>query len=98
MTLQELIQKVKIENLSKEQLEQLHTALNNLAAELLMEMSELEQKEALFMATDEEEVVAKKTVKWRATKEGLRLIVIKRYLEACKKLINSVKSRIFAQL
>ena len=50
MTILSLIQAVKEEKLTKEQLEDYSTQLSNLFASLMMEKSELEKAEARFMA------------------------------------------------
>jgi len=94
MKLEQLITSIKEDKLSKEQLEQYEDRLVELFAEMQLEMAELEKEEALFMERTDA-TVARAKVLWKATDKGQRLIVIKRYSEATKKLINSVKSRIF---
>lgn len=96
MRLEDLIKSVKEKNLSREQLEEYSDELSNLFAMIQLEIAELEKEEALFMdkKTDEESVAEVK-VKWKATKEGQRLIVLKRYTVAVKELLNSLKSRVY---
>jgi hypothetical protein len=96
MTLQELIISVKERTLNKEQLEGYSDQMSVLFAEMMLEIAELEKEEALFMdkKTDDESVAEVK-VKWKATKEGQRLIVLKRYTVAVKELLNSLKSRVY---
>lgn len=94
MTLHELIKSVKEKNLSKEQLESYADELSNLYAEITLEVADLEKSEALFMEKFESTVARAKVV-WKATPEGQRLIVLKRYLLAIKELLNSLKSRTY---
>lgn len=97
MTLKDLIVAVKEKNLSKDQLEAYRDQLSGLFAEMQMECAELEKSEALFMNTkDESESVAEMKVQWKATVEGQRLIVLKRYCLACKEILNSLKSRLYS--
>jgi len=95
MTLTELIVSVKEKSLSKDQLENYHQEMSHLFAEMQVEMADLEKLEAVFLeATDT--TVARAKVLWKATKEGQRLIVLKRYCLATKELLNSLKSRLYA--
>jgi hypothetical protein len=99
MTLLELITKVKERNLDKGQLEDYHSQLSSLFAQMQLEMADLEKEEAVFMGSkDERESVAQRKVTWKATVSGQRLIVLKRYQLACKEIINSLKSRIYTFL
>lgn len=96
MTIPELIEKVKEEKLSKEQLEGYQTQISYLFQRMMIEMAELEKKEAMFMGNKTtEDSVATMKVYWKATPEGQRLIELKRYSVALKELLNSLKSRIY---
>ncbi len=95
MTLNELIQQVKEEKLSKEQLEKYSDQLVYLFNDMQSEMAELEKLEARFMNEIEGVSVAEKKIKWKASDKGQRLIELKRYSIGCSKIINSVKSRVF---
>lgn len=95
-TLQELILAVKEERLTKTQLEAYRDQLSNLFAEMQLEMSEKEKEEALFMnGKSDDESVACRKIKWRATESGMRLLVLKRYALATKELLSSLKSRLY---
>lgn len=94
MKLNELIVAVKEKNLTREQLEAYSDQMSSLFAEIQLEMADLEKFEAQWMA-ELEGTVASVKVKWKATKEGQRLIVLKRYALATKEMINSLKSRTF---
>ncbi len=97
MTLEDLIVSVKEKNLSKDQLEAYRDQMSHLFAEMQLEMAELEKAEALFMdKKTTEDSVAQMKVFWKATKEGQRLIVLKRYCLATKELLNSLKSRLYS--
>lgn len=94
MQLLDLIKSVKEEKLSLEQLEDYHTQLSNMFADLQIEMAGLEKEEAMFMYRKlPEESVAQKKIEWKATDKGQRLIVLKRYGLAVSKLLTSLKSR-----
>lgn len=99
MQLLEVINIVKDDKLTKEQLEQYFDMVSALSAQMLMEMSELEKEEALFMdAKNKEESVANRKVSWKGTQSGQRLIVLKRYNEATRILLRSIKNKIYAKL
>jgi hypothetical protein len=97
MKLTELILAVKEKNLSKEQLENYRTDMSDIFAQMQLEMAELEKFEALWMDTKTpEQSVAEIKIKWKASKDGQRLIVLKRYCLATKELLNSLKSRLYS--
>jgi hypothetical protein len=100
MKLQELILAVKENKLPQEQLEQYHDQMSVVFAEMQMEMADLEKEEALFMAKDfgEKTSVADRKVWWKASTNGQRLIVLKRYSVATKELLTSLKTRTFRLL
>lgn len=95
MTLNELIVAVKEKNLSKDELEAYRGDMSNMFAQMQFEMADLEKAEALFMEKTDA-TVARAKVLWKATKEGQRLIVLKRYTLATKELLNSLKSRLYS--
>lgn len=100
MTLNELMIAVKEKNLDKDQLEAYRGDMSNVYAQMQMEMADLEKEEALFMEnipeTWSEWSVAKIKIAWKATPQGQRLIVLKRYCLATKELLNSLKSRLYS--
>ncbi len=98
MKLTDLILAVKEKNLSKEQLEDYRTDMSEMFALMMLEMADLEKAEALFMggAFQLDTSVAQKKIIWKATKEGQRLIVLKRYALATKEMLNSLKSRLYS--
>lgn len=97
MTLLELITKVKEKNLNKDQLEDYRDQMSSLFAEMQLEIAELEKSEAMFMGNKTaESSVAEMKVYWKATKEGQRLILLKRYCLATKEMLNSLKSRLYS--
>jgi hypothetical protein len=99
MQLIELIKAVKEEKLRLQQLEDYHTQLSNLFADLQLEMADLEKEEAMFMYKKLPETsVAQRKLEWKATREGQRLIVLKRYGLAVAKLLTSLKSRSYKLL
>ena len=97
MKLQDLIKSVKEENLSKDKLENYRDDLSTLFAEMQLELASIEKKEALFMNTKTaEQSVAETKIKWKATDEGQREIMLKRYCLATKELLNSFKNRLYS--
>ena len=99
MRLEELILKVKEQNLTKTDLEGYCDQLASLLAQMFLEMSQLEKEEALFMNGKEinQSAISRK-ISWKATKSGLRLIELKRYANATKTMIDSVKRRLYVFL
>lgn len=55
MKLQELFEAVKEKHLGKQALEDYHTELTSLYAQMMLEMSELEKKEAMYFLENKEE-------------------------------------------
>jgi len=102
VTLSELIQAVKEERLSKDDLESYHTQMSSLYAQMQLEMAVVEKEKALYfekqMATypDSSDISIKR--QWLAGARGQREIELKRYLLATKELISSLKSRIYKLL
>lgn len=96
MKLQDAIKAVREENLTKTQLEDYHSQMSLLLAEMQIEASEIEKDEALFLADRNvgESVISRK-VSWKATPQGQRLIVLKRYISAVKTLLGSIKNRLY---
>lgn len=96
MTLESLINAVKEQTLSREQLEGYRDQMSQLFAQMMLEMADIEKEEALFMnGKDDRESVASRKIQWKATEKGQRLIVLKRYCLATKEMLNSLKSRIY---
>lgn len=98
ISLRDLITAVRDKKLTKEQLEGYFDELCILEAELHLEISDLERTHALYLDNSEEKTHADKERKFNATKEGLRLKELKKYVEAIKPLLASVKSRIFQKI
>ncbi len=97
ITLTEAILAVREQNLTKSQLEDYHSQMSLLLSEMLVETSELEKEEAMFLAERAvgESVIARK-ITWKTTVGGQRLIVLKRYLTAVKTLLGSIKNRLYS--
>lgn len=93
--LQELFSKVKEENLTKWQLEELHQALSTLRGEMRLELATITKKKAVYMLGKPELAVAQRKINWSATEEGLREIDLKAEIGALGDNLNSIKSRLF---
>lgn len=97
MKLQELFTAVKEQRLDKDQLENYRDQLSSLFADMMMEIADLEKQEAIFMGNQPDELsVADCKINWKATQEGQRLIMLKRYCTATKEILNSLKSRLYS--
>ena len=96
MTLSELLTAVKEEHLSKDALEEYHTALSGLYSDLQIEIATLKKAKALFEAGDPNSSVAKMKVLWKATDNGQRLIQLEGFSRAAATQLRSIKNRLFA--
>ena len=95
MTLKELLQEVKEENLTKTQLESYYTSLSNMAADLSMEIANHKKDKALFEASDPNSSVAKMKVLWKASEKGQRLLQLEGYMRAVTTQLRSLKNRLY---
>lgn len=94
--LQQLIESVKEEGLTKDQLEQYHTEITYLDNLMRMELAPIEKLEAQYMGIDvPEKSVAKSKTEWRATEKGQRQIELNHYLKVTPKLLQSIKTRLY---
>ena len=98
ISLRDLILAVKEQRLTKEDLEKYFDQLCILEAELHLEIADLERTHALYLDSSEEKTHADKERKFNATKEGLRLKELKKYVEAIKPLLASVNNRIYQKI
>lgn len=98
MTLLELFQAVKEENLTKSDLEKYHSALTSLYAEMSIEMAEIEKSEALFFYQRTNAETTDISIKraWKGSQQGQRQILLVRYLRASEKVLTSIKSRLYS--
>lgn len=96
-TLSDLFKSVSEPNLSKQALEDYHTRLSALYAQIHEEMAELEKTEALQMLeSDLPTDIAKKRA-FNGTGNGQRLIELKHYSKGAEKLLSSLKNRMYSQ-
>jgi len=95
ISIRELAQAVKEQNLSKDKLEDYHTQLSSLSAEMELNLADIEKEEAMYLNDCEEETRAGADRKWRATEKGQIEITLKRNIKALDKLRSSVKSRLY---
>ena len=95
-TLKELIEAVKEQTLDRAQLEAYRDTMLDLFSKMMWEIADLEKKEALFMnGKSDDQSVADRKVRWKATGDGQRLIELKRYATATNKMLDSLKSRVY---
>lgn len=96
MKLLELFQAVKDDKLSKDQLERYRDQLASLYAEMKLEYSDLEKKEAIYLLNSEAPNWTAKKASWKGTTEGQRMIDLKNWMGATSKVIDSLKSRLYS--
>lgn len=97
--LSDLFKSVSEPNLTKSELENYHTKLSALYAQIHEEMATLEKEEAIYFLdskrlNDVSTDVAIKRV-WNASPQGQRLIELKHYSKGAEKLLGSLKSRLY---
>lgn len=93
----DIIEEVKDENLTKEQVDDYYTLACQLKTEISMQLADYLKKEALFMASREGSVAERK-VQWNGSTEGQRLIELKTYKLAINSVLDGLKNRIYAKL
>lgn len=98
MKLLEMIEAVKETNLTKTDLENYHTQLTSLYAQMMWELAECEKREAIYFLEQKNDAESDVAVKrrWRGTPEGLRLIELKNYEKATTKVLSSLKNRMYS--
>ena len=96
--LQDLLLKVREENLTKFQLEEYFAKLSNYLSDLHITLADLEKKEAMFMINDPEKTDALMKRLWRGSEDGLRKIEIVGLIRATRTQLNGLKARIFQTL
>lgn len=99
MNLKELINAVKDENLTKEQLEQYRDKIAELTVDMQMVLADLQKEEALFMGAKKDgQSIADRKVEWKATERGQRLIELKNYSTSSKILLKSLQNRVYGKI
>lgn len=109
--LREFMAELKLENLSKDRLENLHTSITNLNNEYELELSDIEKEEARYFGdvrsiegtvgellgqTHEKKTDVAIKREWAVTEKGQREIELKHALKVTGKLLQSCKTRLFA--
>lgn len=96
-TLNEALEKVKDETLTKSQLESYHTKLSNLLSDIKLEIGKWKKERALFIAKNvpKDSIAAKKS-EWEASINGQRLLELESYDAAIRVQLGSLKSRLYA--
>src|SRR3990167_1262354 len=93
----ELLEAVKDEKLTLEQVEKYRDELVHLHSDMQIDLADIEKKEALYFLTyatpDVSDISVKR--KWKATDEGQRQILLNRYIKVVVKEVDSLKSRVY---
>lgn len=98
--LSELFKSVSEPNLTKSELEDYHTRLSALYAQIHEEYGSLEKAEAIYFLESKEtnpelaDIAIKR--KWNGTEKGLRLIEIRHLSKGTEKLLSSLKNRMYS--
>lgn len=98
MRLTDLFKEVEEKNLTKTQLEDYYSELSQLMSQIAMETADLQKKEALFMTENAHQSVAQRKIDWKGTPDGQRLIDLKQFKIASGRVLDSIKTRIYAKL
>ena len=97
MNLVELLDAVRDENLSREQIEDYRDKLIHVHTKMQWELADIEKEEARFIYSRPQEVPnVQHKAAWKATEKGQRQIELNRFLKAVVKEIDSLKSRIYS--
>lgn len=105
MELEKLIVAVKEEGLTKDQLEKYHTEITYLDNLMRMEIAPLEKEEALWFGNVRsmsnkinDKPLSDIEIKrgWRITPQGQRQIELSHYLKVTPKLLQSIRTRLYA--
>lgn len=97
MTLLELFKSISDVSLSKDQIEDYHTKLTSLYAQMQLELADLEKSEAIFFLEHYEKSDIATRRKWNVTEQGQREITLKRYVKATEKALSSLKNRLYSR-
>ena len=98
MTLLELFSAVKEQNLTKTQLENYHSVLSSLYADMSIEVAEIKKERAMYFykLTNPQTPDIKIKRSWEVTEKGQRLILVEAYVKATSKLLSCLKSRLYS--
>lgn len=98
MKLKDLLVAVREKNLTKTQLEDYHSDLTNMYAQIHLELADIEKAEALYFLSDKKESDIATKRAWRASEKGQRQIELSHYAKATEKMLSSLKNRIYSLL
>ena len=95
LTLREVIDAVRDEKLSKDQLEKYRDQLSYLAADMQFRMADLKKAEAKYFIDKQEDTDVATKRKWRVTEAGQELLELSHHYKAAEKILSSLKSRLY---
>lgn len=100
MKLLDLLQNIKDDTLSREQIEQYRDELAYLYGDMKIECAELKKKESIHYLQTKIPEKSGVTVKheWRSSEDGRRLLLLEAYVSATAKAIDSLKGRIYSKI
>jgi hypothetical protein len=98
MSILELFSAVKEQNLTKTQLENYHSVLSSLYADMSIEVAEIKKERAVYYYERTKPDVSDISIRrsWEVTEKGQRLILVEAYVKATSKLLSSLKSRLYS--
>lgn len=94
-TLSSLIDAVKIENLTKTQIENLRDDMAHLYSLYQLETAKIKKEKSLYFLRNPEKTNVATENKWAVTESGLRETDLKYECRALKELLSSVKHRLY---
>ena len=95
MELLELFKSVSEKSLSKEQIEDYHSQLAGLYAQMQNEIAEIKKLKAIYFLEQRQKTDIATSRAWAGTNEGLREIDLFHNSKGVEKLLGSLKSRLY---
>ena len=92
---EQIIGKVREENLTKSQLETYHQMLCELKGDMKLRMSVVKKAKGMFMIRNPELSVAQRSINWKASELGQEEMDLVGKIGACSSNIEATKSRLY---
>ena len=98
LEIRKLLDEVKEQFLSKDKLENYHSLLSGIYADIQFEIADLKKIRAVFFFERGGKDVSDISIKraWEVTESGLKLIELESSIRAISKILSSLKSRLYA--
>ena len=95
--IKKLLEEVKEQSLDKDKLENYHSLLSNIYADIQFEIADIKKSRAVFFFDRSDKDVSDISIKrlWEVTEDGLKLIELEASVKAVSKILSSIKSRLY---